>query len=257
MRVVCNNLYFHCEGIAWMVYFQMFIVVGFCGWTFATNCTLERSFSSVNASVFYKIVMSMERFLAQITGVLFIAMMLSSVAHIIIFPYKLTSAYLACVRLYLFMWVHMIFKINFAHKSFWAVFTFKWFGCAIGMYPGMNFQIPLGWEWFIANRTIVLSISRVGSHMSLHGSLGKYLLTNRTLHGFGVIKFVWVCESDMTSKGVYMYKAVAAMRTALGFRVMSFLMPQKPCFRWQHFSTIAHIFLSSNDLFRMSLAMLR
>lgn len=150
-----------------MMYFQMFIMIRFrCG-TLAAYVTLEWAFACMYASMFDEIIMPMEGFLAQVTGELFVAVMFTSMPHIIIFSYKFAAAILARVRFDLFVGVHVILEIHLAHKRLGAVLTFEWFGGAIGMHPRMYFQVPFGGKGFITNCAVVLCVHRMCGHVRL------------------------------------------------------------------------------------------
>lgn len=125
--------------------------------------------------------------------------MLAPMPHVIIFPYEFAATILACVRFDLFVCIHVILEIHFAHERLGAVFTFEWFRCAIGMYPRMYFQIPFCGEGLIANGTVVLCVHRMCGHVCLNGGLGEGLLAQGTLHRLGVIELIGVCQTYMAA----------------------------------------------------------
>ena len=93
--------------------------------------------------------------------------------------------------------------------------------------------------------------------MSFDRGLGEYLLAHGALHWLVVIELVRMSQTYVAAQGVHMHKTVTAMGTAFGLLVVRFFMPQIPGARGQNFATMANIFLLSDNMFGMTLSVLR
>lgn len=150
-----------------MMNLNVFIVIRLGGGRFAANMTRIRPIAAMHPHVILQIVRTMKRLTAHVAVVRFFVFVLFDVSLTVVLADKLRPAIVARVRAQAFMRVHVRHVIALPDKGGLAHFALERFLAASCVRPLVQFQVPLGRKFLVANRTTKRFLLAVSAKVSV------------------------------------------------------------------------------------------